>query len=136
MLFRSIAIGGRDMENRTLEIARRDTLEKQTMAQVDAVDHIMKLMVEIQANIYSKALKFREESTYKVETWDEFVDAIENKGGFVLAHWDGTPETEEWIKQQTKATIRCILIDNEKEEGFCIKTGKPSSQRVVFAKAY
>ncbi|MDP4663468.1 MAG: proline--tRNA ligase [Salibacteraceae bacterium] len=131
-----IAIGGRDMENRTLEIARRDTLEKQTMAQVDAVDHIMKLMVEIQANIYSKALKFREESTYKVDTWDEFVDAIENKGGFVLAHWDGTPETEEWIKQQTKATIRCILIDNEKEEGFCIKTGKPSSQRVVFAKAY
>ncbi|MDP4762595.1 MAG: proline--tRNA ligase [Salibacteraceae bacterium] len=131
-----IAIGGRDMENRTLEIARRDTLEKQTMAQVDAVDHIMKLMVEIQANIYNKALKFREESTYKVDTWDEFVDAIENKGGFVLAHWDGTPETEEWIKQQTKATIRCILIDNEKEEGFCIKTGKPSSQRVVFAKAY
>jgi prolyl-tRNA synthetase len=131
-----IAIGGRDMENGTLEIARRDTLEKQTMAQVDAVDHIMKLMVEIQANIYSKALKFREESTYKVDTWDEFVDAIENKGGFVLAHWDGTPETEEWIKQQTKATIRCILLDNEKEEGFCIKTGKPSSQRVVFAKAY
>ncbi|MDP4688015.1 MAG: proline--tRNA ligase [Salibacteraceae bacterium] len=131
-----IAIGGRDMENRTLEIARRDTLEKQTMAQVDAVDHIMKLMVEIQANIYNKALKFREESTYKVDTWDEFVDAIENKGGFVLAHWDGTPETEEWIKQQTKATIRCILLDNEKEEGFCIKTGKPSSQRVVFAKAY
>jgi prolyl-tRNA synthetase len=131
-----IAIGGRDMENGTLEIARRDTLEKQTMAQVDAVDHIMKLMDEIQANIYSKALKFRKESTYKVETWDEFVDAIENKGGFVLAHWDGTPETEEWIKQQTKATIRCILLDNEKEEGFCIKTGKPSSQRVVFAKAY
>jgi len=131
-----IAIGGRDMENGTLEIARRDTLEKQTMAQVDAVDHIMKLMDEIQANIYSKALKFREESTYKVDTWDEFVDAIENKGGFVLAHWDGTPETEEWIKQQTKATIRCILLNNEKEEGFCIKTGKPSSQRVVFAKAY
>lgn len=131
-----VAIGGRDMANGTLEIARRDTLEKKTMEQSEAVDHIMNLMEEIQANIYSKALKFRKESTHSADTWEEFVDAIENKAGFVLAHWDGTPETEELIKQETKATIRCILLDGQKEEGNCIKTGKPSKQRVVFARAY
>lgn len=131
-----VAIGGRDMANGTLEIARRDTLEKQTMEQGAAVDHIMNLMDEIQANIYNKALKFREESTHEANTWDEFVNTIENKAGFVLAHWDGTPETEELIKQETKATIRCILLDGEKEEGKCIKTGRPSKQRVVFARAY
>jgi prolyl-tRNA synthetase len=131
-----VAIGGRDMANGTLEIARRDTLEKQTLDQKAAVDHIVDLMEQIQTNIYSKALKFRDDSTHKADTWDDFVDAIENKTGFVLAHWDGTPETEEIIKKETKATIRCILIDGEKEEGKCVKTGNPSKQRVVFAKAY
>lgn len=131
-----VAIGARDLENGTIEIARRDTLEKQTISQHSAVSHIIELLESIQLNIYQKALDFRNSSTHIVNSWDEFVDAIENKGGFVLAHWDGTSETEEWIKQETKATIRCVPIDGAQEAGVCVKTGKPSAQRVVFAKAY
>jgi prolyl-tRNA synthetase len=131
-----IAIGPRDLENNQVEIARRDTLEKYTASFDGLVDHIETLLADIQQNIYNKALKFREENTRKADTWDEFMDILDNKGGFVLAHWDGTPETEELIKEKSKATIRLIPFNNEKEEGKCILTGKPSSQRVVFARAY
>ena len=131
-----IAIGPRDMENNTLEIARRDTLEKETKSQDGIENHIEELLVKIQANIYQKALKFRENNTFKADTYDEFKDIIKNKGGFVLAHWDGTPESEQKIKDETKATIRIIPIDAEEEQGKCIYSGKPSNKRVVFAKAY
>jgi prolyl-tRNA synthetase len=131
-----IAIGPRDIENNTLEIARRDTLEKETRSQDGIEQYIEELLVNIQDNIYQKALKFREENTFKADTYDEFKDIIDNKGGFVLAHWDGTPETEQKIKDETKATIRIIPLDAEEEQGKCIYTGKPSNKRVVFAKAY
>ena len=131
-----IAIGPRDIENNTLEIARRDTLEKEIKPQEGIEDYIVNLLNNIQENIYSKALKFREENTYSVDTYDEFKDIIENKGGFVLAHWDGSAETEQKIKNETKATIRCIPLDAQEEEGKCIYTGKPSNKRALFAKAY
>lgn len=131
-----IAIGPRDLENNTLEIARRDTLEKEIKSQDGIENYIDNLLKEIQDNIYNKALKFREENTYKVNTYDEFKDIIENKGGFVLAHWDGTAETEQKIKNETKATIRCIPFDSPEEDGQCIYTGKPSKKRALFAKAY
>jgi prolyl-tRNA synthetase len=131
-----IAIGPRDMENNTLEIARRDTLEKETKSQDGIENYIEELLVKIQDNIYQKALKFREDNTFKADTYDEFKDIIENKGGFVLAHWDGTPETEQKIKEETKATIRIIPLDAEEEQGQCIYSGKQSNKRVVFAKAY
>ncbi len=131
-----IAIGPRDMENNTLEIARRDTLEKETKSQDGIENYIEELLVKIQDNIYQKALKFRENNTFKADTYDEFKDIIKNKGGFVLAHWDGTPESEQKIKDETKATIRIIPIDAEEEQGKCIYSGKPSNKRVVFAKAY
>ena len=131
-----IAIGPRDLENNQVEIARRDTLEKHTASFDGLLEHIEKLLEDIQQNIYNKALKFREENTRKADTIEEFTDILDNKGGFVLAHWDGTTETEEAIKELTKATIRVIPFDNEKEEGKCILTGKPSAQRVVFARAY
>jgi len=131
-----IAIGPRDLENNQVEIARRDTLEKYAASFNGLADHIEKLLEDIQQHIYNKALKFREENTYKADTWEEFIDILDNKGGFVRAHWDGTTETEEAIKEKTKATIRVIPFDNEKEAGKCILTGKPSSQRVVFARAY
>ncbi|MCW9041584.1 MAG: proline--tRNA ligase [Flavobacteriales bacterium] len=130
-----IAIGPRDLENGTVEVARRDTKEKEILQQKDLAHKIENLLEKIQRNLYQKAIDYREEMTNKADNWDEFNKLIE-KGGFVLAHWDGTPETEEEIKQQTKATIRCIPINNKQEEGKCILTGKPSSQRVVFAKAY
>ncbi|MBL4653141.1 MAG: proline--tRNA ligase [Flavobacteriales bacterium] len=130
-----IAIGPRDLENGTVEVARRDTLEKKVISMDGVTDYVAQLMIDIQENLYLRADKYRIENTFKVETYDEFKKAIE-KGGFVLAHWDGTSETEEKIKQDTKATIRCILLDGEKEEGICILTGNPSQQRVVFAKAY
>jgi len=130
-----IAIGPRDMEQGTCEVARRDTLTKETVMQNDVVNYIEELLEEIQENIYSKALNFRNNNIHKVDTFDEFKAAIE-KGGFVSAHWDGTKETELKIKDLTKATLRCIPIENEKEEGKCILTGKPSSERVLFAKAY
>ncbi|MGB4654508.1 MAG: proline--tRNA ligase [Bacteroidales bacterium] len=131
-----IAIGPRDIENKTVEVARRDTLEKKSY-QMTGIDVVIKnLLEQIQKNLYIKALDFREENTRKADTWDEFVDIIENKGGFVYAHWDGTSETEQAIKDKTKATIRLIPIEGKKEQGKCILTGKPSEQRVVFARSY
>jgi prolyl-tRNA synthetase len=131
-----IAIGPRDLENNQVEIARRDTLEKHTASFNGLVEHIEQLLEDIQQSIYNKAQKFREENTRTADTWEEFVDILDNKGGFIRAHWDGTPETEEEIKERTKATIRVIPFISEKEEGKCILSGKPSSQRVVFARAY
>jgi len=131
-----IAMGPRDLENNTLEIARRDTLEKEIKEQDGIEDHVKNLLDEIQKNIYQKALKFRERNTFKVDTYDEFKEIINNKGGFVLAHWDGTAETEQKIKEETKATIRVIPSSAKEEEGQCIYSGKQSKKRVLFAKAY
>lgn len=131
-----IAIGPRDLEQGNVEIARRDTLEKKIYPQDGVAETISGLLDDIQENMFSKAAKFREENTYRVDSYDEFKDIIANKGGFVLAHWDGTAETEEKIKAETKATIRCIPVDAIEEEGKCILTGKPSNKRVLFAKAY
>ncbi|MCC9165248.1 proline--tRNA ligase [Pontibacter harenae] len=131
-----IAIGGRDLENGTAEVARRDTKEKSTQQFDNLANYIPALLDEIQENIYNKALNYREEHTTKVDSYEEFKQVLESKGGFVLAHWDGTPETEERIKEETKATIRCIAIDSPEEEGTDMLTGKPSSRRVYFAKAY
>jgi prolyl-tRNA synthetase len=131
-----VAIGPRDLENNQVEIARRDTLEKSTVSFDGLTEHIETLLEDIQQNIFNKALKFREENTHNADTWEEFEDILDNKGGFVLAHWDGTTETEELIKEKTKATIRVIPFGNEKQAGKCILTGKPSEQRVVFARAY
>ena len=130
-----IAIGPRDIENGNVELARRDTLEKKVLPQEGIATYINDLLEEIQENIYQKALNFRIENTHRVDTWEELVDVLDNKGGFALAHWDGTTESEDRIKE-TKATIRCLLLDPEKEEGRCIVSGKPSNQRVVIAKAY
>ena len=129
------AIGPRDLENNTVEVARRDTLEKEVLQMENIAEKTEHLLESIQQNIYQKALDFREENTFKVDTWDEFKERIK-KGGFVLAHWDGTPETEEKIKEETKATIRLIPMDGKKEAGKCIYSGKDSQQRVVFARAY
>lgn len=131
-----VAIGPRDLENNQAEVARRDTLTKETVLFENIDNYIEQLLQDIQQNIYDKALKFREENTRKADTWEEFVDILDNQGGFVAAHWDGTPETEDLIKEKTKATIRCIPFDNPLEEGKCILTGKPSKQRVLFARAY
>ena len=131
-----IAIGKRDLENGTVEIARRDTLEKQTVAQNDVVDFVSNLLEEIQDNLFQKAIDFRTEHTTSVYNFEEFKTAIANKGGFVSAHWDGTEETEDKIKDLTKATIRCIPNDAKEEIGTCVFSGKPSSKRVLFAKAY
>jgi len=131
-----LAMGARDLENGTIELARRDTLTKETIAVEGVEDVIENLLEEIQNSIFQRALDFRSEKTTKVDTYDEFKDLLETKTGFFLAHWDGTAETEERIKNETKATIRCIPFDNEEEEGLCMVTGKPSKQRVVFAKAY
>jgi len=131
-----IAIGPRDVKNQTVEVARRDTKEKQVMAEVDLAHKIEHLLTQIQDNIYQKALDFRAENITTVNTWEEFKHFLENKPGFILAHWDGTSETETKIKEETKATIRCIPLDSELEEGKCVYTGNPSKQRVLFAKAY
>lgn len=131
-----IAIGERDMQNKTIEIARRDTLEKKTYPQENIEKIVKDLLEEIQKNIFEKASKYREENTYKADSWEEFVDILDNKGGFVYAHWDGSTETELAIKEKTKATIRCIPFNNKQEEGKCILTGKPSKERVLFAKSY
>ncbi|MFT3738203.1 MAG: proline--tRNA ligase [Breznakibacter sp.] len=131
-----LAMGPRDLENGTVEIARRDTLTKEIVPLVDAENHVVELLDKIQQNIFQKALDFRTVNTTKVDSYDEFKRVLDEKGGFVLAHWDGTSETEQQIKEETKATIRCIPLDNPKEEGKCILTGKPSEQRVVFARAY
>ncbi len=130
-----LGIGMRDIENGTIEVARRDTLSKESRSIEGIADHIKDLLDEIQTNIYQKALKFREENTFKVETWEEFKEQIE-KGGFITAHWDGTSETEEKIKEETKATIRCIPFDGAEEKGKCVYSGETSSKRVLFARAY
>ena len=131
-----IAMGPRDLENGTLELARRDTLEKNSFAQVGIEDVVVSLLEEIQENLFKKAKDYRDEHITKVDTFEEFKKALESKGGFILAHWDGTEETEDKIKELTKATIRCIANDAENEEGKCVYSGKPSSKRVLFAKAY
>ena len=130
-----LALGARDIENGTIEVMRRDTLEKQTVEFAGIENYVKNLLEEIQTNIFNKALKHRESMTTTVETYDEFKEQIE-KGGFILAHWDGTPETEEKIKEETKATIRCIPLDGDKTPGRCMVTGRPSAQRVVFARNY
>ena len=132
-----IAMGPRDLENRTAEVVRRDTLEKEFVNWDSLVEHVAALMEQIQQNIYKKALDFRNANTYKVDSWDEFKQKIE-EGGFLLCHWDGTKETEAKIQEETKATIRCIPIDSFvcEEEGKCVYSGKPSKRRVIFAKSY
>ncbi|MDG1475841.1 MAG: proline--tRNA ligase [Vicingaceae bacterium] len=131
-----LAIGPRDMENGTIEVARRDTKEKEILQQQDIAGKIEHLLENIQNNLFQKAIDFREDLTNKADNWEEFKNLIENKTGFVEAHWDGTAETEEKIKQETKATIRCIPLNNKLEEGKCVYSGNPSTQRVVFAKSY
>lgn len=131
-----LAIGARDLENGTVEVARRDTKEKFQIPLEGFADRIVALMDEIQQNIYQKALTFRETNTYRVDTYDEFKRVLDETPGFVLAHWDGTPESEQRIKEETKATIRCIALDSPEEDGHCILTGQPSRRRVYFARAY
>jgi prolyl-tRNA synthetase len=131
-----IALGPRDLENGTLELARRDTLEKKSLEQEGVEDVIIALLEEIQESLFAKAKSFRDEHITKVDSFDEFKKVLETKGGFVLAHWDGTEETEEKIKKETKATIRCVALDAENEEGSCVYSGAPSTKRVLFAKAY
>ena len=131
-----LAIGPRDLENGSVEVARRDTLTK-SVEQLENIDVVVEgLLIEIQQNIYNKAFKFRAENTTKVDSYEEFKELLVTKGGFFLAHWDGTSETEEKVKEETKATIRCIPFDSPDEEGKCMVTGKPSKRRVIFALAY
>ena len=131
-----MAIGARDLANNVVEIARRDTKEKQSVPLDGVAFYIKTLLEEIQLHLYNKAKDYRESHITEANTWEEFVDLLDNKGGFVSAHWDGTPETEEKIKEATKATIRCIPLNNELHAGKCILSGQPSQQRVLFAKAY
>jgi prolyl-tRNA synthetase len=131
-----IALGARDLQNNVVEIARRDTKEKQTVSLEGIADHIKQLLDDIQQNLYNRAKTYREDHITKVDTWDEFEKVLDEKGGFISAHWDGTAETEEAIKEKTKATIRCIPLNNEQEDGVCVLTGKPSKERVLFARAY
>ena len=131
-----LAVGQRDIENNTFEVARRDTLTKETVSGSQIVAHIQQLLQDIQANIYNKALTYRDDHITEVNSYEEFKEVLETKGGFLSAHWDGTPETEALIKEETKATIRCIPLEAKEEAGICIYSGKPSSRRVLFAKAY
>ncbi|MDB5109487.1 MAG: proline--tRNA ligase, partial [Mucilaginibacter sp.] len=131
-----VAIGSRDMQNGTVELARRDTKTKETVNQDGLAEHIENLLEEIQQNIYQKALTFKTANTTEVNDYEEFKRLLDEQPGFLSAHWDGSPETEQRIKDETKATIRCIPLNNKQEEGKCILTGKPSSQRVLFARAY
>ena len=131
-----IAIGARDLQNNVVEVARRDTKEKQSISLDGISGYVKNLLEEIQQNLYNKAKSFREEHITTVNCWEDFVKVLDEKGGFVSAHWDGTAETEERIKDQTKATIRCIPLDNKQEDGKCILTGNPSKERVLFARAY
>ncbi|MDQ7949167.1 MAG: proline--tRNA ligase [Pedobacter sp.] len=131
-----LAIGARDMENQTVELARRDTKEKSTVPQQGLEIYIANLLQEIQDNIYNKALQFRETHITEANSYDEFKTLLDTKTGFIAAHWDGTAETEKRIKDETKATIRCIPLNNKLEDGVCMVTGKPSTQRVLFARAY
>ena len=131
-----IAIGPKDLQNKTVEIARRDNLTKDYIKLDLATDHVVHLLDEIQSNLLQRALKFRDENITRVDTFDEFKEVLENKGGFILAHWDGSSETENKIKELTRATIRCIPLSTNNEFGNCVFSGNPSSQRVLFAKAY
>lgn len=131
-----IALGLRDIENNQAEVARRDTKEKNTVSLDNIADYVGTLLADIQVAMYEKAKSYRDTHITEVNTWDEFVSVLEEKGGFVSAHWDGTPEAEEQIKAKTKATIRCIPLNNKQEDGKCILTGNPSKERVLFAKAY
>ena len=131
-----LAMGPRDLENGTVEVARRDLLTKEVV-NIDGIDkYVADLLDDIQQTIFKKAFDYRTEHTTKVDTWDEFKEVLANKGGFISAHWDGTRETEQLIKDETKATIRCIPLDAVEEEGKCIYSGKPSNKRVLFAIAY
>ncbi|RXG22619.1 proline--tRNA ligase [Leeuwenhoekiella aequorea] len=131
-----IAIGPRDLEKRTVELARRDTLTKETVSKDLIVDRVQELLSEMQKALFNKAKNFRDSHITEVETYDEFKDVLENKTGFVSAFWDGTKESEERIKSETKATIRCIPLDVKEEDGICVYSGKPATMRVLFAKAY
>jgi prolyl-tRNA synthetase len=131
-----LAIGPKDMENGTIEIARRDTSEKSTIPQAGLVEHVQQLLEDIQTNLLTQSVTYRDAHITKVDTYEEFKSLLDTKGGFFFAHWDGTKETEELIKTETKATIRCIPYDMPSEAGLCMVTGKPSAQRVLFAVAY
>ncbi|MFZ9695336.1 MAG: proline--tRNA ligase [Chitinophagaceae bacterium] len=131
-----IAIGARDLEQQVCELARRDTKEKKLVPLDDIIRTIEEILVDIQASLFTKATNYRDQHITPANSWEEFEQLLDQKGGFIAAHWDGTSETEEAIKEKTKATIRCIPLDNPQEEGVCILTGKPSSQRVLFARAY
>ena len=131
-----IAVGPRDLENNQVEIARRDTKEKTTVSMDGITATVSQLLLDIQSNLFNRAKKYRDEHITKVDSWDDFISTLDTKTGFVSAHWDGTPETEDKIKEMTKATIRCIPLNNEQEAGTCILTGQPSVQRVLFARAY
>lgn len=131
-----IAVGARDLENQVVEVARRDTKEKMTLPLEGLAGNIQNLLDQIQQNLYDKAKQYRDSHITRIDTWEEFEKVLDEKGGFVSAHWDGTAETEEQIKDRTKATIRCIPLNNPQEEGKCILTGKPSKERVLFARAY
>ena len=131
-----LALGPRDLENGTVELMRRDTLEKSTVEQQGLEERIVAILDDMQKNIFRKALDYRDSMVTRVDTWDEFVETLNNKGGFISAHWDGTVETEVAIKEATKATIRCIPLDAVPEEGTCVYSGKPSHCRVLFARSY
>lgn len=131
-----ITLGARDIQNGIVEIARRDTKEKTSIAVEGIIEHVKDLLEDIQKSMFAKAKAFRDDHITRVDSWEDFEKALDEKGGFLAAHWDGTGETEEAIKEKTKATIRCIPLDNEQEAGVCILTGKPSAQRVLFARAY
>ena len=131
-----IAVGPRDLENNQVEIARRDTKEKTIVSMEGITETVAQLLLDIQSNLFNRAKKYRDEHITKVDSWDDFISTLDTKAGFVSAHWDGTPETEDKIKEMTKATIRCIPLNNEQEAGTCILTGQPSVQRVLFARAY
>jgi prolyl-tRNA synthetase len=131
-----LAIGARDLQNNVIEVARRDTKEKQSVSLDGIEQYIKQLLEEIQQNIYNRALAYRDEHITKADTWDEFVELLDTKTGFISAHWDGSSETEDKIKELAKATIRCIPLNNPLEDGKCILTGNPSTQRVLFARAY
>jgi prolyl-tRNA synthetase len=129
-------MGPRDLKNGSVEVARRDTKEKETLLISDLPNKVQHLLESIQENLFLSAKTYRDNHITPVNTWDEFKDVLENKTGFISAHWDGTGETEEKIKQETKATIRCIPFDAEEEAGSCVFSGNPSNKRVLFAKAY
>jgi prolyl-tRNA synthetase len=131
-----IAVGPRDLENNQVEIARRDTKEKTTVSMDGITETVSQLLLDIQSNLFNRAKQYRDEHITKVDSWEDFISTLDTKAGFVSAHWDGTPETEDKIKEMTKATIRCIPLNNDQEAGVCILSGQPSTQRVLFARAY